>query len=156
VLQLLHARLELVLGEVPIAPVDRLELAPIDGHQRFAEQVQVPAQHHKLPTHAPDRLAVVLPKVRNRLEVRCQPSREPDQLDVALALALQSPARLDPVQIPVDVDLQQRSGVVGRSTRRLRLCALKTQFPQIQLVHKHIDHPHRVVLGDVLIQALRE
>jgi hypothetical protein len=58
-----------MLREVPIAPLDRLELAAIDGDQRIAEQVQAPAQDHKLPAHPPDRLTVVAAKVRNRLEV---------------------------------------------------------------------------------------
>ena len=34
------------------------------------------------------------------------------------------------------------------------LRALEAQFLQIQLINKHIDYPYRVVLGDVIFQAL--
>ena len=39
-LQLLHALIELVVGEVLIAVVDRLELAAVDSHDRFGEQIE--------------------------------------------------------------------------------------------------------------------
>src|SRR5207244_12832384 len=58
-------------------------------------------------------------KIGDSLEVRHQPPRQPHQLQVALRLPLQPSARLDPVQIPVDVDLQQRRRVIARSSRRL-------------------------------------
>jgi len=37
--------------------------------------------------------------------VRHQSARKPNQFDVTLRLALQSPARLDSVQVTVDIDL---------------------------------------------------
>ena len=46
------------------------------------------------PAHAADRRAIVLAEVRDRLEVRRQAAGEPHQLDIALGLALQAPARL--------------------------------------------------------------
>src|SRR3974390_613469 len=77
-LQLLHPRLELAVGEVLVAIVDRLELAAINGHDRLGEQVQLPAKDDELPTHAANRLAVILAKIRDRLEVRRQSSCEPN------------------------------------------------------------------------------
>src|ERR1700684_2777097 len=73
-LQLLHPRLELMLREVPVPTVHRLELAAVDRHQRITEQVQAPAEHHKLPAHALDGRSVVLAEIRNGLEVWRQPS----------------------------------------------------------------------------------
>ena len=96
-LELLHPCLELVLGEVAIPAVHRFELAAIDRHQRIGKQVHVPAQQHKLPTHPPDRFAVVAAKVSDRLEVRRELAGEPDQLHVALRLAFQSAAGLQAV-----------------------------------------------------------
>ena len=104
-LQLLHPRLELAVGEVLVAIVDRFELAAIDRDDRLGEQLQIAAQDDELPAHAADRLAVIFAKVGDRLEVRRQSSGQPNQLDVALGLALEPPARLNPVQIAVDVDL---------------------------------------------------
>jgi len=48
------------------------------------------------------------PEVRNRLEVRRKPTRQPDQFHVTLAF--QAAARLKTVQIPLDV-------VIGGPTR---------------------------------------
>jgi hypothetical protein len=42
-LELLHARLELVFGEVPVSTIDRLELTAVDRHQRVGEEVQAAA-----------------------------------------------------------------------------------------------------------------
>jgi hypothetical protein len=77
-LQLPHARLELVLGKVAIAAVDRLELAAIDRYERIGEQVQAAAEEHELAAHAPDRRPVVLAKIGNGLEVRRQAPGQPD------------------------------------------------------------------------------
>ena len=110
----------------------------------------------ELPAHLPDGRAVVLAEVRYGLEVRRQPSGQPDQLHVSLRLALQAPARLDAVQIPVDVDLQQRGRVIRRAAGDFRLSALKTQIFQIQLIDEHVDDSDRIILGDVLVQALGE
>src|SRR6476619_2238366 len=59
------------------------------------------------------RFAIVLPKVGYRLEVRHQASGQPNQSDVALALPLQTPARLHPIEVPVDVNLQQSRRMIG-------------------------------------------
>ena len=58
-LQLLQARLELSVGEVLVAVVDRLELAAVDRNDGLGKQVQPPTQHDELTAHSADRLAVV-------------------------------------------------------------------------------------------------
>jgi hypothetical protein len=113
-----------------IAVVHRLELAAVDGHKRLGKQVQLATQHHELPTHPPDRVTVVLAKIGNGLEVRRQPSRQPHQLDVTLRLALQPPTGLDPVHVPLDVQLLQRRRVIPRTAGGRRFGG-KAQTPQI-------------------------
>ena len=49
---------------------------------------------------------------------------------IARRFALQPPARLDLVDIAVDVDLQHRRGMLGRTARRFRHAALKPQPPK--------------------------
>ena len=114
-------------GEVLVAGVHRLELAAVDSGHRMGEQIQLPAQRDELAARRPDRRAVVLPEVGDGLEVRRQAPGQPHQLDVALRLPLQPPARGDLVDVAVDVDLQQHRRVVGRPARRLRKRTIKPQ-----------------------------
>ena len=131
--------LNLLPSMATIASVNRFELA---------------AQHDELAADVADGLAVVLAEVGDGLEVRHQAAGQPHQLDVALRLALQAPARLDAVEVAVDVDLQQHRRVVRRSARRRRLDALKAQLAKIQLIDEDIDDADRVVFGNVVVQTL--
>ena len=74
----------------------------------MSEEFEPTAQLDELGAHRPDRRAIVLAEVGNRLEVGRQPPGQPHQLDIALRFALQPPARLNPVQITVEINLQQR------------------------------------------------
>jgi hypothetical protein len=143
--------LHLGLGEVPISRVDGLELAPVDRNARFAEQLKAPAQHHELAADLADGLAVVPAEVGYGLEVGHQAAGQPNQLDIALALPLQPPARLHPIEVSVDVNLQQRRRMVGRPSRRLRLDPAKAELRQIKLIDEDIDRPNRIVLAQIVI-----
>src|ERR1700704_6323289 len=120
--------LHLGLREVPVPRVDSLELAAVDRNARLAEQLKASAQHHELTADLADGLAIVLPEVGYRLEVRPQTAGQPNQLDVALAFSLQAPARLHPIEVSVDVNLQQRRRMIGRPSCRLRLNAVKAEL----------------------------
>src|ERR1700687_6042426 len=146
--------LHLGLGEVPVPRVDGLELAAVDRNARFAEQFKASAQHHELTADLTDGLAVVLPEVGYRLEVWHKAAGQPNQLDVALALPLQAPARLHSIEVSVDINLQQRRRMIGRPSRRLRLDAVKAEFGQIKLIDKDIDRPDRVIFAQIFIQPL--
>jgi hypothetical protein len=117
-IDLLHPPGDLGHGVIHVAVVHRFELAAVNRNHRSGEQAQLAAQHHKLGTHRPDRCTVILAEVGDRLEVRHQPPGQPHQLDIALRFAFQSPARLKAVEVAVEVDLQQRRGMVGRPARR--------------------------------------
>jgi len=99
-------------------------------------------------------LADVAAETGNGLEVRRQAAREPHHLQNAPALALESMARLNPVEVAVDIDLEQHRRVVRRPVRLRGLDALEAELRQIQLVDECIDDPHRVVLGDEVVQWL--
>src|ERR1700719_3189582 len=71
-----------------------------------------------------------------------------------MGLTLQPAARRDLVDVAVNVDLQQRARMIGWTSGRFRNHTVKAQRPEIQLIDKHVDHPHRVVLSNVVIQIL--
>jgi hypothetical protein len=100
-------------GEVAVTAVDRPEFAAVHGNDGLCKQLEVSTQSHQAAADVADTRAVVMAEVGNGLEVRCHPARQPHPLDVTLRLALQPSAGGNAVQIPIDVDLEQHSGVVG-------------------------------------------
>src|SRR3981081_2363215 len=44
--------------------------------------------------------------------------------------------------------------MIGGTSGRFWNHTVKAQSPEIQLIDKHVDHPHRVVLSNVVIQIL--
>src|ERR1700720_4959610 len=69
-------------------------------------------------------------------------------------LTLQPAARRDLVDVAVNVDLQQRARMIGGTSGRFWNHTVKAQRPEIQLIDEHVDHPHRVVLSNEVIQIL--
>ena len=120
----------------------------------MGEQAQPAAEHDELAAHRPDGLAVVLPEVGDGLEVRRQPPGQPHHLHIAPRLPLQPPAGLHPVEVAVEIELQHQRRMVGRPPRPRRDQALEPQRRQVQLVDEHIDHPHLIVLANIVFQAV--
>src|ERR1700720_3671163 len=71
-----------------------------------------------------------------------------------MGFTLQPTARRDLVDVAVNVDLQQRARMIGWTSGRFWNHTVKAQRPEIQLIDKHVDHPHRIVLSNVVIQIL--
>src|SRR5262249_27951663 len=105
--QLLAPPLDLCAGEVLVAVVHGLELAAINRNACLRQQAHPPAQLDKLRTYLLYRSTVVFAEVRNRLVVWRQPTQQPHHLDVAPRLAFQPPARLHPIEVAIDVELQE-------------------------------------------------
>jgi hypothetical protein len=91
-----------------------------------------------------------------RLEVRLEATQQPDDLDIALGFPLQPPARSNPVQIAVDVELQQIAGRIARPPRRLRFDPREPGARKIQPINKGVDEPNRIVALDVIVNRLRQ
>src|ERR1700736_2306806 len=64
-----------------------------------------------------------------------------------MGLALQTAARRDLVDVAVNVDLQQRARMIGWTSGRFWNHTVKAQRPELQLIDKHVEHPHRPVLS---------
>jgi len=93
-------------------------------------------------------------EIRDRLVIRCEPTQQPHDLEIASSLSFQPSARLNPVQIAVNVKLKEHRGVVRRSTGCRRLNPLETHLGQIECTDKHIDHPNRITLVYEIIEAV--
>src|SRR5258708_28238978 len=61
---------------------------------------------------------------------------------------------MHPIEVSVDVNLQQHRRMVGWPSRRLRLDPAKAELRQIKLIDKDIDRPDRIVLAQIVIQPL--
>jgi hypothetical protein len=94
-----------------------------------------------------------LRKIGNRLVVGRQPPQQPDHLEIAPCLALQTTARLDAVEIAVYVELQQPGRVVGGPARRFRHHAIEAELPEVQRVDERINRADRIALVDKVIEA---
>ncbi len=147
---LLDPLLQLGRSEVLVAGVHRLELAAVHRRDRLGEEADLTAQHYEVGAGGLDRRAIVSAEVRDGLVIRRELAGQPHQLDVPLRLPLQPTARLHPVEIAIDVELQQRAGVIGGPPRGRRH-DLEAQARQIELVHEDVDDPGEAVLTDVVI-----
>ena len=72
--------------------------------------------------HTLDGCAIVLAEIGNRLVIWSQAPRQPHQLDVAQSLALKPAARLDPIEIAVDVKTMAREEL-AKGCRHIKLAA---------------------------------
>src|SRR5271170_5757921 len=124
-LQLGAAPFYLPAREVLVAGIDGLELAAIDRNARTREQAHQAAQFNKSYADLLDCWPAVLAEVGNRLVIRSEPTGQPHHLDIAPSLALKPPARLNPIEIAVDVQLQQDRRMIRRSPRGLRCHSIK-------------------------------
>ena len=95
-------------------------------------------------------------EVRDRLEVRLEAAHQPDDLDIALGFPLQPSARSNPVQIAVDVELQEIAGRVARPPRRLRFDSREAGARKIEPINEGLDEPNRIVDLDVIVNRLRQ
>ena len=84
-----------------------LNLLPSTATRGQREQLELAAQLDEAAAHVADADPVVVPEVGDGLEVRCQATGQPHQLDVALRFALKPAARLDAVEVAVHVELEQ-------------------------------------------------
>lgn len=153
-LNLFDPALELAPREIALARVHAFELAAIDGRNCMNEQPELAANQNEPGAGGASAGAVVASEISDRLEIWRQAARQPHQLDIPLRLALKTPARLDAVQIPIEVNLEQRRRVIAWSPGVRGLCPV--EISKILLVDVRIDHPRRIVVSDVIIETSRK
>ena len=97
--------------------------------QGIVEQSNATTELHELPTDISDGRTIMATKVSNRFEIWNEPLYQPHQLDIALRLAFEPTARLNSVQVAVDVDLQQGARMVRGASGMRRLGAPESERP---------------------------
>src|SRR2546421_11607107 len=89
----------------------------------------------------------------DRLVVGLQTSQQPHHFHVALALGLQPPRRPHLPQIPVQVQLQQITRIVARSSRLRRLGTHKAQLRHVQPPNERLHDSTHVVDWNQFVQG---
>src|SRR6478735_9612422 len=140
---LLLAALDLALREVVVATVHGLKLAAVDGNAGLRQQAHLAAQLDELRANLLDRWAIILAEVGDGLVIRREPSGQPHHLEIAASLALQPPARLHPVEIAVNVELEHRRRMVRRPAARCWINAIETRGRAVPTHPRTIDRPNR-------------
>src|SRR5215831_12744310 len=104
-IDLRKSALHLCAGEILVAIIDRLELAAVDRDARLREQAQLSAKGDELGANLAYCSSVVLAEIGDRLVVGSEPPEQPHDLNVASGLTFESAARLNPIEVAVDVEL---------------------------------------------------
>jgi hypothetical protein len=92
----------------------------------------------------------------NGLEVGSQATQQPDHLQIACGLRLEPPAGAHPIDVSINVELQQIGRIVARSTRVFRLNAPETGFLQVTLINERLNETHGIFSTDVIINCSRQ
>ena len=142
--------------EVLVPVVHGLELAAIDGNARRREKAHLAAEFDEARTYLAQRQAIVLAEVRDRLVIRCEPTQQPHDLDIASGFSFEPPARLHLVQIAVDVQLEENRGMVRRPAGCLGIDPAEPKLGQIEVVDEDVDDANWIVLADPVFHAFRK
>jgi transposase len=86
-------------GEVAVLVVDRLDARTVKRHELAPEQVELAAHLNEFPKYRLEGGTVVPAEIGDGLEVRLQVPQQPDDLDIAVGLGFQAPARANSVQV---------------------------------------------------------
>ena len=87
--------------------------------------------------------------------IGCKTAQQPQHFEIAAGFSFKPPARLHPVQIAINVELEQDRRMIRRPARRRRIDPFKCHLTQIQPVNKDVDHTNRIVLADPVLHAFR-
>jgi hypothetical protein len=63
---------------------------------------------------------------------------------------------LEAIEVTIDVNLKKRCRMVGGSTGALRFNSTEAKRVQLKLVDKGVNDSDWVVLGDVVLETLRQ
>ena len=144
------------LRTVLVLVVDRLELAPVNGQQFCPKEIQLCAQEDKLPEKSVPRFRVSFSEISHRLDVWSKFAQKPNALHVAMGFPLKSSAGSNPVEVSIDVELEQIPWIIGRATRACSLSPREPKPLQIKTLHIRINNTNRIFFRDIVIEKIRQ
>jgi hypothetical protein len=100
--------------------------------------------------------AIVLAEIGDGLVIRDEPSRQPHHLQIAACLTLQPSARLDPIEIAVDVEFEHRRRMIREPAGRCRIDGIEPELAEFRRLDEHIDRANRITLVNSIIEAFRK
>ena len=133
-----------------------LNLLPSIATLAFRQQAHLSAKYDELRTNLAYRSPVILAEIRNRLVVGDEPPQQPHDLGVASGLTLKPTARLNAIEIAVNVKLQQFRWMIGRPAGRFGSNPIEPQSGEVQFINEGIDAANRIVLIDPVLQVYRK
>jgi hypothetical protein len=122
----------------------------------FVSKAYLSANGDELRAYLAYRRPIILAEIGNRLVIRNQPTGEPHHLNIAPALALKPAARLNPIEITIDVELEHHRRMVRRPADGLGINPAKPKPGQIEPPDKDINHANRIILANLIFQAFRK
>ena len=95
---------------------------------------------------------MVLAEISNGFEIGRELARQPDQFEIALALALQAAARRDAVEIAVNIEFEHHRRMVTGPAGLQRGDVGEAQRLEIEPINEGVDRADRVVLAHVVVE----
>ena len=85
--------------------------------------------------------------------VGSQATQQPDHFQIAGGLRLEPPAGAHPIDVSINVELEQIRRIVARSARVFRLNAPEPGCLQVTLINERLNEAHRIFSTDVIINC---
>src|SRR5277367_2014647 len=147
---------QLLAGEVAIGAIDRLQPGAVDRYQLTAKQIELAAEQHELAEHRFEGVAVVLAEISDGLEVGPQSAQQPDHFEIAGGLSFKPAAGSHPIDVAINVELEQVGRIVSWTAGVFRLNPGKACLIEVQIIDERVDEADRIVAMNVVIDPRRQ
>lgn len=148
------AIIRFVKRKIVVLDIDSLELAAIDGDKGCGEQLEFIAVSVELPKCFADGFLVVLTKIGDCPEVRCQTVDKLHHFDVASTFTFEPSERTDCIEIAINIYPQQVTRIITGAPFEIWLTPAKAKGIHIQTIHKSIEQTNRDIGYNILLDAV--
>lgn len=138
--------------KVVVAAVHRAELAAVNGQQFTAEEIELAAEENELAMNRLERFEIILPEIGDGLEVGSEFAEEPDDFDIAMAFRFERAGRTDAMEIAVEIELEQRGGIVRRPACVSTTRPGKAEREEIERGDEGIEETDGIIGRNVIVE----